>query len=71
MDSPNIFEEKRLQFCGENALSLFLVFTHVMIQPCWCTKQWQNVAQVLHNNIIPKDFLRYCSVHQYGRRDVT
>ena len=30
----------------------FLVFTHVMRRPCWCTKQWQNVAQVLHNNRI-------------------
>ena len=29
-----------------------------MRRPCWCTKQWQNVAQVLHNNRIklPKDF---------------
>ena len=53
--------------------TIFLVFTHVMRQPCWCTKQWQNVAQVLHNNRIkfPKDFFRYCSVHQCGRRDVT
>ena len=23
-----------------------------MRQPCWCTKQWQNVAQVLHNSRI-------------------
>ena len=30
----------------------FLVFTHVMRRPCWCTKQWQNVAQVLRNNRI-------------------
>ena len=47
-----------------------LVFTHVMRRPCWCTKQWQNVAQVLHNNRIkfPKDYFRYCSVHQHGRR---
>ena len=53
--------------------SIFLVFTHVMRRPCWCTKQWQNVARVLHNNRIkfPKDFFRYCSVHQHGRRDVT
>ena len=52
--------------------TLFLVFTHVMRRPCWCTKQWQNVVQVLHNNRIkfPKEFLRYCSVHQHGRRDV-
>ena len=29
--------------------------------PCWCTKQWQNAAKVLHNNIIqfPKDLFRY------------
>ena len=55
------------------AYDLFLVFTQVMRRPCWCTKQWQNVAQVLHNNIIkvPKDFFRCCSVHQYGRSDVT
>ena len=52
---------------------LFLVFTHVMRRPCWCTKQWQNVAQVLHNNRIKflKDFFRYCSVHQCGRGEVT
>jgi len=39
----------------------------------WCTKQWQNVAQVLRNDKIkfPKDFFRYCSVHQHGRRGVT
>ena len=38
---------------------VFLVFTHVMRWPCWCTKQWENVAHVLHNNRIkfPKDFL--------------
>ena len=38
---------------------IFLVFTHVMKRPCWCTKQWENVAHVLHNNRIkfPKDFL--------------
>ena len=29
---------------------LYLVFTHVMRRPCWCTKQWENAAQVLHNN---------------------
>ena len=46
-----------LQKCGCLS-SLFLVFTHVMRRPRWCTKQWENVAQVLHNNIIkfPKDF---------------
>ena len=51
----------------------FLVFTHVMRRPCWCTKQWQNVAPVLHDNriIFSKDFFRYCSAHQHGRRDVT
>ena len=44
-----------------------------MRRPRWCTKQWQNAAQVLHNNRIkfPKDFFRYCSVHQLGRCDVT
>ena len=48
----------------------FLVFTHVMRLSCWCTK---HVAQVLHNNRIdfPKEFFRYCSVYQHGRRDVT
>ena len=52
---------------------VFLVFTHLMRRPCWCTKQWQNVAKVLHKNRIkfPKDFFRFCSVHQHGRRDVT
>ena len=40
---------------------------------CWCKKQWQNFTQVLHNNRIkfPKDFFRYCSVHQHGHHDVT
>ena len=67
MDSPNIFVEKRLQFCRENALYLFLVFTHVMRRPCWCTKQWQNVAQVLHNNRIkfPQDFLPEITVWKH------
>ena len=34
-----------------------------MRRPCWCTKQWQNVAQVLHNNRIkfPKDFFSLLS----------
>ena len=52
---------------------LFLVFTHMMRRPCWCTEQWQNVAQVLHNNRtkFPKEFFRYCSGHQHGRRGVT
>ena len=51
---------------------LFLGCTHVMRRTCWCTKQWQNVAQVLHNNRtkFPKDFFHHCSVHQHGRRDV-
>ena len=50
-----------------------LVFTQVMRRPCCCTKQWQNVAHVLHNNRIkfPNDFFPSCSVHQHGRRDVT
>ena len=49
------------------------LFPHVMRRPCWCIKQSQNVAQVLHNNIIkiPIDLFRYSSVHQDGRRDVT
>ena len=57
----------------EKSRKEFLVFTYVMRRPCWCTKQWQNVAQVLRNNRskLPKDFFRYCSVHQHGRRDIT
>ena len=53
--------------------AIFLVFTHMMTWLCWCTKQKQNVAKVLHNNIItiPKDLFRYCSVHQHGSGDVT
>ena len=52
---------------------LYLVLTHVMRRPCWCTKQWQYAAQVLHNNRIklPKVFFGYCSLHEHGRRDVT
>ena len=59
-------------YMGENEL-LFLVFTHVMRRPYWCTEQWQNVAQVLDNNGIkvPKEFFRYCSELQHGRRDGT
>ena len=36
------------------------------------SKQAQNVAQVVHNNILKfrKEFLCYCYVHQHGRRDV-
>ena len=52
---------------------LFLGFIHVMRRPCWCTEQWQNVAQVLHNNTIKslEEFFLYSSVNQHGRRDVT
>ena len=43
----------------------FLVFTHVMRRPCWCTKQCQDVAHVFHNNRIkfPKQFfsLLFCT----------
>ena len=54
------------------SLRWLLVFTHVMRRPCWCTKQWQNVAHVLRNSNIkfPKDFFHDCSEHQHGRRDV-
>ena len=46
-------------FCQPCELSWqFLVFTRVIRRPCWYTKEWQNVAQVLHNNRIKflKDF---------------
>ena len=51
---------------------LFLGCTHVMRRTCWCTKQWRNVAQVLHNNRtkFPKYFFHHCSLHQHGRRDI-
>ena len=45
-----------------------------LISPYKClTKEWKNVAKVLHNTKreFPKDFFRHCPVHQYGRRDVT
>jgi len=47
-----------IHYLGKIRVRVFLVFTHVMRRPCWCTKQCQNVAQVLHNNRIkfPKDF---------------
>ena len=35
---------KKLTFQGES--TQFLVLTHVMRRPCWCTKQRQNIAQV-------------------------
>jgi len=59
-------------FWPPTELGLFLGCAHVMRRTCWCTKQWQNVAQVLHNNRtkFPKDFFHHCSVHQHGRRDV-
>ena len=61
------------RYIQRQSINLFLVFTHVIRRPCWCTKQRQNVAQVLHDNRIefPKDFFRYCSVHQHARRDLT
>ena len=54
-------------------IHLLLVFTHVMRRPCLCTKLWQNVAEVLHNNRIkfPKDFFRCCPVHEHGHCDIT
>ena len=45
-------------------MSGILGFTHVMRRPYWCSKQWQNFAQILHSNIIkvPKDFsLLFCT----------
>ena len=52
---------------------LFLVFSHVIRRPYWCTQQRQNVAQVLHKNRIkfPKDFFHCCSLQQPGHCDVT
>ena len=54
-------------------IHLLLVFTHAMRRPCLCTKLWQNVAQILHNNRIkfPKDFFRCCPVHEHGHCDIT
>ena len=51
-------------------LHQFLVFTHMTRRSCWCTKQFQNITQVLKNNRIkfPKDFFRCFSLHQHGRR---
>ena len=62
-NSNNWREEKKL----------LLVLTQVTRRSCWCTKQWQNVAHVLHNNNIEflKDFFYYCFVQQHGCRDVT
>ena len=48
---------KPLTRCILNNL-LFLGCTHMMRRACWCAKQLQNVAQVLHNSRIkyPRDF---------------
>lgn len=38
-----------------------------MRRACWCTNQYQNVAQVIHNNWLKfPDFFLYCCVHQHG-----
>ena len=45
-----------------NKSSVFLVFPHVMRQPCWCAQQWQNVDQILPNNkskVPQKTFFRF------------
>ena len=36
--------------CTHLSVTQFLVCTHVIRRPCWCTKQKQNVARVLYNN---------------------
>ena len=43
--------------CTHLSVTQFLVCTHVIRRPCWCTKQKQNVARVLYNNRdkFPKD----------------
>ena len=40
---------------------LSLACIHVIRRPCWCAKQKQNVARVLHNNRVkfPKDFFAF------------
>ena len=39
------------------SVTQFLICTHVIRRPCWCTKQKQNAARVLYNNRakFPKD----------------
>ena len=41
----NIYNQNLIYFFEVNeqiSPYIFLVFTHVMRRPCWCTKQWQN-----------------------------
>lgn len=39
-----------------------LVFSHVMRPPCWCSKQWQNIAHVLHNVSIKFAIVQYTNM---------
>ena len=52
-------------FVHDHELSSYSLFSLTWSEPCWCTKQWQNVTQILHNNRIKfsKDFfsLLFCS----------
>ena len=36
--------------CMHLSVTQFLVCTHVIRRPCWCTKQNQNAARVLYND---------------------
>ena len=47
-----LIAEKPVSQPIKGSFLLFLGYTHVMRRTSWCTKQWQNVAQVLHNNRI-------------------
>ena len=69
---PSRYTHETVAECVSTFWHQFLVFSHVTRRPCWYTKQWQKIAQVLHNNSIkfPKYFLHICSVHQHGFRDI-
>ena len=70
--STNPVGKEQLYFHTKFSTSGILGFHSRDETACWCTKQWQNVAQVLHSNRIkvPKDLFHCCSVHQHGRRDL-
>ena len=56
-----------------NELSLwFLVCSHVIRRPCWCTKQKENVARASHNNraMFPKDFFAIVQYTNMAANDV-
>ena len=66
LSNPEVAFEAKLK------IVLQMVYNQVIRRPCWCTKQQQIMAHVLHNDTVkfPKDFVLFCCVHQNGGDDV-